>query len=136
MKGGYIKDSGYIAQGGGWMKLDPSLDYMIEKFGNKLNIEQLDLLRGNKREKDLIDSIREDCDLLDLLQIMLIEKICDIYPAHSLTTNNYRQRLIDRCNYFINKNVEERDVSDDEMIDFDTITETNKLENENLDAEN
>lgn len=119
----YIKDSGWINQGGGWMKLDSSLDYLIEKFGDKLNIEQLNSLRGNKREKDLIELIREDCDLLDLLQILLIEKICDVYPAHSLTTNDYRQKLIDRCNYFIDKNVSKRNVSDDELVDFDTITE-------------
>ena len=46
----------------------------------------------------------------NLLQIYLIEKISDIYPANSLNTNSYRQKLIDDCSYFIIKDVPVRQV--------------------------
>ena len=56
----YLKDSGYIQQGGGWMKLDESINYMTDKFNEKLDIDSLTVLKGNKREKDLIDLIRKN----------------------------------------------------------------------------
>lgn len=128
----YLRDAGYIQQGGGWLKLDQSIDYMTDTFKDKLDVDALTRLKGNKREKDLIDLIRGNEDLLNFLQVLLIEKISDIYPAHSLTTNAYRQKLIDNCNYFIDKNIETRNVSDSEMKEFESFAEDDEENSEEI----
>lgn len=118
----YLQNNDFIKVAA-WQKLDDIFDYMEEKFGDKVNKEQLKTLRGNKRGNDILELMREDCDLLDFTQIFLIEKICDIYPAHSLVTNEFRQTLIDRCNYFIDKNVDIRNVEEVEDLDKEVITQ-------------
>ena len=96
---------------------------MEEKFVGKVNNEELDKLKGNKRGNDILDLMREDRDLLDFMQVFLIEKICDIYPAHSLVTNEFRQSLINQCNYFTDKNIEVRNVDEIEELEKEVITE-------------
>ena len=118
----YLQNNDYIKTGA-WQKFDDILDYMDKKFGTKINKVQLDELRGNKRANDLLAILREDVDLVDLMQIFLIEKICDIYPAHSLVTNEFRQELINRCNYFVDKNVDIRNVDEVEELDKEVVTE-------------
>lgn len=118
----YLQNSEYIKTGA-WQCFDDIIDYMEERFGDKVNKTQLNTLRGNKRANDLLNILREDCDLLDFMQVFLIEKICDVYPAHSLVTNEFRQTLINRCNYFIDKNVEVRNVNELEDLDKEVITE-------------
>lgn len=121
----YLQNSDYIKTGA-WQKFDDIFDYMEEKFGDKLNIEQLNQLRGNKRGNDLLLAMREDVDLVDFMQIFLIEKICDVYPAHSLVTNEFRQTLVNKCNYFIDKNLPVRNVNEVEELDKEVITEDNE----------
>lgn len=118
----YLQNNDFIKVAA-WQNLDDIINYMEDKFVDKVNKEELDKLRGNKRGNDILQMFREDCDLLDFAQIFLIEKICDIYPAHSLVTNEFRQTLINRCNYFTDKNVELRDVDEVEELDKEVITE-------------
>ena len=100
-----------------------ALDRKYPDAAARFNKEQLDNLRGNSRANDLLNTMREDVDLVDLMQVFLIEKICDIYPAHSLVTNDFRQELINRCNYFTDKNVNVRNVNEVEELDKEVITE-------------
>ena len=118
----YLQNNDYIKTGA-WQKFDDIIDFVEERFDGKVNKEQLDNLRGNSRANDLLNTMREDVDLVDLMQVFLIEKICDIYPAHSLVTNDFRQELINRCNYFTDKNVNVRNVNEVEELDKEVITE-------------
>lgn len=118
----YLQNNDYIKTGA-WQKFDDIIDFVEERFDGKVNKEQLDNLRGNNRANDLLNTMREDVDLVDLMQVFLIEKICDIYPAHSLVTNDFRQELINRCNYFTDKNVNVRNVNEVEELDKEVITE-------------
>ena len=112
----YLQNNDYIKTGA-WQKFDDIIDFVEERFDSKVNKEQLDNLRGNSRANDLLNTMREDVDLVDLMQVFLIEKICDIYPAHSLVTNDFRQELINRCNYFTDKNINVRNVNEVEELD-------------------
>lgn len=118
----YLQDNDYIKVAA-WQHLDDLINYMEEKFVGKVNNEELDKLKGNKRGNDILDLMREDRDLLDFMQVFLIEKICDIYPAHSLVTNEFRQSLINQCNYFTDKNIEVRNVDEIEELEKEVITE-------------
>lgn len=115
----YLTEGNYIKQGGGWYQFNGPLEYILEKFGDYLDGDTLDKYIDHKyREKDLIETVREDKDLYYLLQVFLIEKITDVYPANSLNTNTYRQSLINSCKYFINKDVPVRELESNKLVDL------------------
>ena len=61
--------------------------------------------------------------LLHNLLCLVYTAWSDIYTAHSLVTNEFRQELINRCNYFTDKNVEIRNVDEVEELDKEVVTE-------------
>lgn len=118
----YMMECKYIQQGGGWYKLSKTFEELKEYFPDMISTESLMALDKNYRENDLIEAVRKNKDLYNLLQIYLIEKITDIYPANSLNTNSYRQNLINNCSYFITKDVPVRKLEENDLVDM-----TNKL---------
>lgn len=118
----YMMECKYIQQGGGWYKLSKTFEELKEYFPDMISMESLIALDKNYRENDLIEAVRKNKDLYNLLQIYLIEKITDIYPANSLNTNSYRQNLINNCSYFITKDVPVRKLEENDLVDM-----TNKL---------
>lgn len=127
----YMIECKYIQQGGGWYKLSKAFEELGEYFPGMIAIESLEALDKNYRENDIIETVRKNKDLYNLLQIYLIEKISDIYPANSLNTNSYREKLIDDCSYFITKDVPVRQVEENEMIDMsDKLVDEEEEESE------
>lgn len=126
----YMLECKYIQQGGGWYKFDKTFNELDEYFPGMLEMNSLMSMCKNYRETEIIETVRKNKDLYNLLQIYLIEKISDIYPANSLNTNSYRQKLINDCSYFITKDVPIRQLEEDELKDM-----TDKLINEDDDDE-
>lgn len=126
----YLTEGNYIKQAGGWYQFTSPLEYMIENFGDYLDKDNLEKYIDHKyREKDIIDIPREDRDLYYLLQVFLIEKITDVYPANSLNTNTYRQSLINACGYFTNKEVPVRELENNQLVDLsDKLVEEDEEE--------
>lgn len=127
----YMMECKYIQQGGGWYKLSKAFEELEKYFPDMIAMESLESLDKNYRENDIVETVRKNRDLYNLLQIYLIEKISDIYPANSLNTNSYRQKLIDDCSYFIIKDVPVRQVEESEMIDMsDKLVDEEEEESE------
>lgn len=114
----YMMECKYIQQGGGWYKLTKAIDELNNYFPGMLLIDLLTALDKNYRENDLIETVRKNKDLYNLLQIYLIEKISDIYPANSLNTNSYRQKLINDCSYFNTKKIPVRQLEEEDLVDM------------------
>lgn len=58
------------------------------------------ILSVNYRKKDFYNMVSENKDLCALLQIALIDFLCNIYPAQKIITESYKAQLISDCAYF------------------------------------
>lgn len=129
----YMTQCKYIEQGGGWYRLDKLVDEMANNyFPGYIDVPSLQSILKNYRENDLLELIRQDESLFYFLQVYLIERISDIYPANSLNTNSYRQSLVEKSKYFLNKNVPTRKVSEEELIDMSDKLVVEDEENEDV----
>lgn len=81
-----------------WWNMSETLDKIVEQYN--LNKESLMKYYRNYRKDDMIQAIREDPDILNLLQIHLIDFINEIYPGQKTITEEYKNKLISKCKYF------------------------------------
>lgn len=98
-----------IIKTGSWYSIKDTIDYAVENYG----IDRSCLVKydRNIRRNDLYDAIRDDKDLLNLLQVRLIDFINSKYTAQREVNGDYREELIKDCSYFQNSKLE-KDESD------------------------
>lgn len=84
-----------------WWNMKDTLEYFFDKYDSmKSNERLLEIYRKSFRQADLLDTIKSDKGLIDLLQVRLIDFIDDKYPGQSTITDGYKNKLINNCNYF------------------------------------
>lgn len=73
----------------------------FEKFPDLSKNDELKAIFDKKyRKNDMYKLIEENIDLCDLLQIMLIEFLDDIYPAQRPINTGYQAKLKAECKFF------------------------------------
>lgn len=116
-KGGVIDEIGsfveYISRSnidivtmGSWYNIKKTIPIMIESYG--INTDLLEKYNKNYRKDDFYNLVRDDKDLLLLLQVRLIDFINEIYPGQKEVNEGYKKELMGQCSYFqeLNKEVE------------------------------
>ena len=78
------------------MKVYPSIESDI----------QIAELTKSYRRNEFIDLMRENKDLVNLLQVRFIDIIDDVYPGQKIINSDYREELIKNCKYFNNLEIE------------------------------
>lgn len=93
----YCTNKANIIKTGSWYSIADTIDYLTNRYYMDESVEGL---KNNIRKDDLRNRMKEEPDLLDLMQIRLIDFINDIYPLQKDINKEYKQTIIERCKYF------------------------------------
>lgn len=124
-KGGVIDEVGsfveYVSRSnidivtmGSWYNIKNTLPVMIEKYGIDPSI--VSKYEKNYRKDDFYNMVRDDEDLLLMLQVRLIDFINEIYPGQKEVNEDYKEELMNRCRILKNS-----DPNSEEEIKDDTV---------------
>lgn len=75
------------------------LSKMYPSIESSINVAEL---TKSYRKNDFVDMLKENTDLLNLLQIRFIDIINGVYPGQEIINSEYREKLIKECKYFNN----------------------------------
>lgn len=89
-----------IISTGSYYSIKKTIDLMVEQYPVLKDDKNLMKYYKSIRKGELADSIRNDNDLKNFLQIRLIDFINEIYPLQREINNGYREELIKECSYF------------------------------------
>lgn len=89
-----------IVKTGAYHSIKHTIDLMVERYPILKDNSDLMSYYKSIRRKDLVNSMRNDKDLTNFLQIRLIDLIDDIYPLQRKINNDYQISLINNCKYF------------------------------------
>lgn len=116
-KGGVIDEVGsfveYVSRSnidivtmGSWYNIKKTIPVMVESYG--ISADSLEKYNKNYRKDDFYNLVRNDKDLLLLLQVRLIDFINEIYPGQKEVNEGYKEELMEQCSYFqeLNKETE------------------------------
>lgn len=116
-KGGVIDEVGsfveYVSRSnidivtmGSWYNIKKTIPVMMESYG--ISADSLEKYNKNYRKDDFYNLVRNDKDLLLLLQVRLIDFINEIYPGQKEVNEGYKEELMEQCSYFqeLNKETE------------------------------
>lgn len=116
----YCTNKAGIIKTGSWYSIADSIDYLMSKYNMDESVLEL---KTNIRKDDLRNRMRQEPDLLDLMQIRLIDFINDIYPLQKDINRDYKKKIFDRCKYFISEKTNDNIVTNDEYLDSETEEE-------------
>lgn len=95
----YISNDGIgIIKAGSWWSLADTITKMFEDYPNL--DEKVKDFSKSYRKTDFADMVKEDKDLVNLLQVRLIDTINGIYPGQKEINSEYREKLVKDCKYF------------------------------------
>lgn len=120
-KGGVIDEVGsfveYVSRSnidivtmGSWYNIKKTIPIMIESYG--ISTDSLEKYNKNYRKDDFYNLVRDDKDLLLLLQVRLIDFINEIYPGQKEVNEGYKEELMKQCSYFQKLNKETEVIED------------------------
>lgn len=96
-----IKDNVGFIKAKAWWNMGDTINEIILQYPQlDSRKDELSKYTRNYRKDDMISLIREDKDLINLLQIHLIDFINNIYPGQKSITDPYKNKLINDCKYF------------------------------------
>lgn len=107
----YLVNIGMIKTGS-WYSLSDTIDNLINIFPD-LDVPEVLAFKNNIRKDDLYQKMKDDPDLLKLLQVAFIEKIDSIYTSQRDVNNDYEMKLIEECKYFHMKDKSVADTLED-----------------------
>lgn len=99
---------------GSWYNIKNTLPVMIEKYG--IDPSMVSKYEKNYRKDDFYNMVRDDEDLLLMLQVRLIDFINEIYPGQKEVNEDYKEELMNRCRILKNS-----DPNSEEEIKDDTV---------------
>lgn len=120
-KGGVIDEVGsfveYVSRSnidivtmGSWYNIKKTIPVMMESYG--ISADSLEKYNKNYRKDDFYNLVRNDKDLLLLLQVRLIDFINEIYPGQKEVNEGYKEELMKQCSYFQKLNKETEVIED------------------------
>ena len=120
-KGGVIDEVGsfveYVSRSnidivtmGSWYNIKKTIPVMMESYG--ISADSLEKYNKNYRKDDFYNLVRNDKDLLLLLQVRLIDFINEIYPGQKEVNEGYKEELMRQCSYFQKLNKETEVIED------------------------
>lgn len=98
-------DSIGIIKASSWWTLTDTLDELSKKYPSIESSIKIAELTKSYRKTEFVDMIKENTDLINLLQVRLIDIINSIYPGQEIINNEYRLKLMNECKYFDNLEV-------------------------------
>lgn len=95
----YISNDGIgIVKSGSWWTLADTINKMYEDYPNLS--DSVKNFSKSYRKTDFVDMVKEDIDIVNLLQVRLIDTINSIYPGQKDVNSEYREKLVKNCKYF------------------------------------
>ena len=104
----YISSDGIgIVKATSWWTLADTINEMSKIYPSIESDIQVAELTKSYRRNEFIDLMRENKDLVNLLQVRFIDIIDDVYPGQEIINSDYRKELIKNCKYFNNLEISE-----------------------------
>lgn len=115
-----------IIKTGSYYSIKDTIDVMCERYPILKDNKDLMSYYKSMRRKELLNSVREDKDLLNFLQIRFIDIIDDIYSMQRSINQDYQNNLIKNCKYFEGFDPETGEIRSSEDANNEFIVEGNE----------
>lgn len=88
-----------LVKTGAYYNIKDTIDNAIQRYPI-LNKPEVLEYKKSYRKAEFYNTVKNDKDLLNLLQIYLIDYIDDIYPSQRSVNGNYQEELKKECRFF------------------------------------